>query len=273
MDVNSKTINALQNLPFENIIGGPLDACVKAQALAAKSTVDFIKEVGLDESNGKKEVVYVYFEFIQNGRRVVISVPLLTIVPIPYIAINTIDISFKATISGTQSTSDEDTYSTQTNTQKNQKKAARWWSRNSASMNTTISTKRDSKSTQESNYSIEATIDVNVHASQDSMPAGMAKVLEMLGAALDLCSPDGELSVSDTILIAEGTGDNATARLAAQYKTPEGLYDPTAIKVGTIVATSANLTEDTAYFDLEAGTYTVTAGNKTISVKVEAPAS
>ena len=53
-------------------------------------------------------------------------------------------------------------------------------------MKGSISTKRDSKSTRDSNYSIEATIDVNVTAHSESMPAGMAKVLEMLNQAIML---------------------------------------------------------------------------------------
>ncbi len=37
----------LRDLPLEHIIGAPMQAAIKAQALAAKTTVDFIKEVGL----------------------------------------------------------------------------------------------------------------------------------------------------------------------------------------------------------------------------------
>lgn len=66
------------------------------------------------------------------------------------------------------------------------------------------------------------------------MPAGMAKILEMLGAAMDLCSPDGELSVNDTTFYAEkdpnDKGKYQKVKVIAQYKTPEGLYDPTFIK-------------------------------------------
>ena len=42
----SKTTNALVGLPFENIIGSPLDAAIKAQAMSANTTIAFIKEVG-----------------------------------------------------------------------------------------------------------------------------------------------------------------------------------------------------------------------------------
>ena len=42
--------SALQALPFGNIIGGPLKACIEAQAMAAKTSWNFIQEVGADRS-------------------------------------------------------------------------------------------------------------------------------------------------------------------------------------------------------------------------------
>ena len=92
--------NALQAIPFGSIIGGPLKACIEAQAMAAQTSWQFIQEVGLntDPNTGQKEAVNVSFQFMQNGHMVQLNVPLLTIVPIPYIAIHDIDINFKANI-------------------------------------------------------------------------------------------------------------------------------------------------------------------------------
>ena len=45
---------------------------------------------------------------------------------------------------------------------------------------------KDSKATEESKYSVEYTMDIAVKAGQDSMPAGLAKVLELLGNSLDV---------------------------------------------------------------------------------------
>ena len=86
--------NALSAIPFSSMIGGPLNACIEAQAMAAKTTWDFIQEVGLNTNpdTGEKTAVNVSFSFMQGGRMVQLNVPLLTIVPIPYIAIHSIDI-------------------------------------------------------------------------------------------------------------------------------------------------------------------------------------
>lgn len=241
MDVANKSIGTLQGIPFENLIGGPLSACIQAQNDAAMTSINFINNVCLneDKETGEKSAIYVSFSFIQNGRKVVINVPLIAIVPIPYIAINSIDINFKATVNGVECESNENTYSEEykrdTNT-KSQKRRGFFLNKNKkeTKINTSFSTKRDSKSTQDSKFSVEATIDVAVHAGQESMPAGMAKILEMLGAAMDLCSPDGELSVNDTTFYAEkdpnDKGKYQKVKVIAQYKTPEGLYDPTFIK-------------------------------------------
>jgi hypothetical protein len=47
-------IGALQSIPFENLIGGPLEASVHAQSLAAQSTIDFIQAVGTERCTSSR---------------------------------------------------------------------------------------------------------------------------------------------------------------------------------------------------------------------------
>lgn len=271
MDVANKSIGTLQGLPFENLIGGPLNACIRAQNDAAKTSINFIDEVCLkkDKETGEKSAVYVSFSFIQNGRKVVINVPMIAIVPIPYIAINSIDISFKATVNGveSESSSTETEYESK-GTQKSTRKSG-LFRRKTTTINSTFSTKRDSKSTQDSKFSVEATIDVAVHAGQESMPAGMAKILEMLGAAMDLCSPDGELSVNDTTFYAEKSPSSTPndtlylpVKVIAQYKTPEGLYDATNIMCDNGVNGEENKMDKTREFEITLPKNTGTQGKQ-----------
>ena len=280
MDVANKSIGTLQGLPFDNLIGGPLSACIQAQNDAAMTSINFINNVCLneDKETGEKSAIYVSFSFIQNGRKVVINVPMIAIVPIPYIAINSIDISFKATVNGveSESSSTETEYESK-GTKKSTRKTG-LFRRKTTTINSTFSTKRDSKSTQDSKFSVEATIDVAVHAGQESMPAGMAKILEMLGAAMDLCSPDGELSVNDTTFYAEkdpNSGQNATkylpVKVIAQYKTPNGLYDPTNIKCENAKEAMVNQMDKTMEFMLLPSDkeYIISCGDvQKVSVKV-----
>ena len=280
MDVANKSIGTLQGLPFDNLIGGPLSACIQAQNDAAMTSINFINNVCLneDKETGEKSAVYVSFSFIQNGRKVVINVPMIAIVPIPYIAINSVDISFKATVNGveSESSSTETEYESKGNKKSTRKSGL--FRKKTTTINSTFSTKRDSKSTQDSKFSVEATIDVAVHAGQESMPAGMAKILEMLGAAMDLCSPDGELSVNDTTFYAEkdpNSGQNATkylpVKVIAQYKTPNGLYDPTNIKCENAKEAMVNQMDKTMEFMLLPSDkeYIISCGDvQKVSVKV-----
>lgn len=267
--VSQRSLSTLQGLPFDSLIGGPLNACVNAQANAAQTTINFIKEIGLQDvtdenGNTRTEAIYVYFSFIQNGRKVNISVPLLAIVPIPYIGINTIDINFKATVSGVESESKTDEYTRET---KRDTKSAGFslFRPKVTTMKGSVSTKKDSKSTQDSKFSVEATIDVAVHASQDSMPAGMARILELLGSALDLVDPNGELTVSETLLYAK---KNETVDVVAQYKTPMGELHAKDIKCTNssnkdIAAESCkfNKKDETMTFSLGVGTYKISVGD------------
>lgn len=195
----SQVIRDLRAMPFHSMIGGPLSACIKAQKEAAYSTINFITSVGMEidkdtqQPNGK--VINVSFLYKRDGQTVELVVPLLTIVPIPYIAIDTININFKATLSSTSSYHTE--YTAEEKAEQQMKDdnfsadAKAWGSVDKdgderMEMTANISSKRDSKATRDSNYSIEATIDVNVSAHSESMPAGMAKVLEMLNQAIML---------------------------------------------------------------------------------------
>lgn len=260
-DASSKTLGALNGIPFESIIGGPLSACIKAQAEAAVSTVNFIESVGLTKgADGKKEAIYVVFSYVQNGRKVNVSVPLLTIVPIPYIAINNISLEFKVAITGTDSSSvvDEESLDSNETKEESKKKGGGWLTqRKTSKMTTSVSTKKDSKSTQDSTFSIEATMDVKVQAGQESMPAGMAKVLELLGSAMDVVPENGELNV-------EGPYEDEKTKkkyIIARYKSPEGLFEPELLKCGGAAGT---IVQDgiAMRFDVTGNSVTVEAYDK-----------
>jgi hypothetical protein len=190
-------LGQLSALPFKNIIGGPLTASIEAQALAAKTTVDFIRAVGLQEVNGKLEAINVEFSF-QDGtgafRR--LRVPILTVIPIPFIVIETVDIQFKARIAASAQQASEDSSSTEAKVavQAN----ARWGTRGfgaSVSVDASYSAKKDSKASQESKYSVEYTMDVHVHASQAGLPQGMAQILNILQDGISNKPEGGQIQV------------------------------------------------------------------------------
>lgn len=234
--------------------------------MAAQTSWQFIQEVGLntDPNTGQKEAVNVSFQFMQNGHMVQLNVPLLTIVPIPYIAIHDIDINFKANISASSSSVSEQSSSSALDVGAEASIGAKWGPFHmDAKMKANYSSKKDSKATQESKYSVEYTMDVAVKAGQDSMPAGLAKVLELLGNTLDVSDPDGTLEVSAREL----TLTDGKATLIATYKNSKGIFEPESIKIDGV---TGKVSDDSVVFELkEAKTYTVVAGKKKVSVDVQ----
>lgn len=162
-------MSAMQAIPFNSMFGGPLKACIEAQAMAAQTSWEFIQNVGLNinPETGNKEAVNVSFSFNQGGRMVQLNVPLLTIVPIPYIAIHSVDINFKANISASSSSVKENSSSENIEAEgKAKAKLDLFLFSVEAELKANYSSKKDSKATEESKYSVESTIDVR-NASKD----------------------------------------------------------------------------------------------------------
>lgn len=252
----------LSSIAFDRIIGGALDAVVKAQNNAAMTTVNFIKNVGF--TNGKPTTVEfkyekelapasrVYRVEVTNGgkgynpdevlllkvgdkvlqsnvrlegdviKEVVINdttnlagvvtnsditvsggagsgaqlklfidatpaitqkmnmeIPLLTMLPIPNIRIANTDIEFNVKINSINTTNE----SSETNTSfKNETSVGykSWWSSVNAntSFNTSVASQKKSSQTEE--IKKEFSLQIKIHAVQDEMPAGIAKVLDIL---------------------------------------------------------------------------------------------
>ena len=92
--IQAAALNTLSSLPFDKLIGGPLEAAIAAQSKAAKSTLQYIQAVGMRND----KVIVVSFEYVVNGVIKKFQIPLLTLVPIPNFAIKTMDYTFKVKV-------------------------------------------------------------------------------------------------------------------------------------------------------------------------------
>lgn len=99
----------VQVVPISTMIGGSLSAVVQAQVQAAQSTIKFIQTYGFEATPpttsasvlGKaRSVTFQYESIDEDGVRDqnLINVPFLSIMPIPYIRVESTEVDFSAKI-------------------------------------------------------------------------------------------------------------------------------------------------------------------------------
>lgn len=170
----------LNNIDFQKMIGGPLQACVNAQVASSLATVDFINKVGFAEVNGKKELVMVDFSHTRNDvnadgtankSEVNIKVPLLAMLPIPSLRIDHVTIDFNVKLNSVETSKVEQSIGV------NAEVSAGW-----GPVKFKVSASYQRKSTTGVEVRKEYALNVNVKAVQDEIPAGLEKILNMLAA-------------------------------------------------------------------------------------------
>ena len=174
------SVQALQSIPFRDLIGGPLQAAVDAQQMAAESTIEFIEKVGFDPdaapgSSDLRNVTFTYSKDDGNGsnQNFSLTVPLLAIVPIPFIRIDEVNIEFNAKLNDVVR-SDE---TTESRFGISGSASARWgWGKASIRSSYSRTRKASTSSTFESEYQM----NIKVRAGAAPMPEGMAKILDIL---------------------------------------------------------------------------------------------
>ena len=203
----------LSSIDFESMIGGPLVAVINAQAQAAMTTVNFIKEVGFKKPSTEEdaggdtsteEPIYVTFKYpkelspyqpailadpdadppVEASDPVdavyetqELQVPILTILPIPFIRIDLTTIDFNAKITSVEYR--------KTNTRLKvdaslEAKAGWLWGSAKLKVSTSFQRTTQQGNTVNRTYSLA----IHVKAVQDEMPAGMEKMLSILEGAI-----------------------------------------------------------------------------------------
>lgn len=204
----------LSSIDFESMLGGPLVAVVNAQAQAAMSTVNFIKEVGFKKLKGEQDFeaaetsdpIYVKFKYpkeltpyqpaapavtdetgtvITPARAAVpavyetqvLEVPILTMLPIPYIRMDETTVDFNAKINSMSYRKTDTNFKVDAALE-----AKAGWLFGSAKLKVSTSFQRNTQ--QGSKVDRTYSMQVHIKAVQDEMPAGMEKVLGILEDAI-----------------------------------------------------------------------------------------
>lgn len=183
----------LASLNFESMIGGPLNAVVKAQAQSAVTSVDFIKAVGFDTDDtgnitGPTMVTFGYDKAIEETQadgtvKIVVkpfklTVPFLTMLPIPFIRVEETTIDFNAKITAVKESTTTSEHGLGV-----ELKAKAGWGWGSASLKVNYSYKKSTSASQkvERTYSLA----VHVRAVQDELPAGTERLLGILENSIE----------------------------------------------------------------------------------------
>ncbi|QWT19096.1 DUF2589 domain-containing protein [Bacillus sp. NP157] len=187
-----------RGLPMGDLIGAPLQAASEAQVRLAQATSDFIKVVGFmpDASGAVGETRTSVFKFKRpianpdpNGpfeEEVEMEVPLLSIVKIPTLSVNSVDITFDMEV---KSSATE--VSKVDNTTNYDATASFGWGFFSAKVNVSGSVATHKENTRTSDNS--AKYHVSVQARDEGMPEGLASVMDILQTA---CVPKTKPAVA-----------------------------------------------------------------------------
>ena len=178
----------LSSIDFKSMIGGPLDAVVRAQAQSAQTSVDFIKSVGFEQdTNIPTMVTFSYMKPIETtdaqGAVTVtptkydLTVPILTMLPIPFIRVEETTIDFNAKINSVQESTTTSSHDLNTSLS-----AKGGWGPVSVKLNASYSYKKSTSASSktERTYSLA----IHVRAVQDELPAGTEKLLGILENAI-----------------------------------------------------------------------------------------
>lgn len=173
----------LGSIDFATIIGGPLDACVKAQNNASISTVSFIKQVGFEGEGANAKLRMVDFSYKKTvpdtsenapagatvEESVKINVPFVSILNIPSLRIETCEVDFNVKLNSTYTRDVSSEFGIDTGFGVETKKVK---------FNVDVSYKRTSSTgiKVEKEYSL----GVKVRATNDEMPAGLEKILGLM---------------------------------------------------------------------------------------------
>jgi hypothetical protein len=198
-----RAVKELRDIPFGYLIGEPLKAAIEAQAIAAKTTIDFIEKVGFlphkvnnipvrdsmlfadeDADAIAGEVRNVKFTYKKRDENNVessfeLSVPILSIVPIPILRVDEVMIDFTAKLTDVVENASKENFQLSAQADGNYKS---WWSPVALEFRTAMS--YESSKTSSSRYTRDYTMSIHVRAVQDDMPAGLSKILDILESTI-----------------------------------------------------------------------------------------
>ena len=187
--VSTDHVSELNNIDFKKMIGGPLQAAVDAQVASSLATVSFIQNVGFKyemipgpdgtpvrDPSKTPELIMADFTHKRKNedgteRTVELKVPLLAMLPIPSLRIEHVLIDFNVKLNSVETSSVSETIGV------NAEVGGGW-----GPVNFKVTASYQRQTTSNVEVKKEYSLNVNVKAVQDEMPAGLEKILGILAA-------------------------------------------------------------------------------------------
>jgi len=186
--------NQFRGLPMADLIGAPLSAACDAQVRLANATANFIKVIGFlppaDPPNAGPndvgDIRNVSFRYDRSApteddpaaiEKVELQLPLLAVVKVPNLAINKVDITFDMEVRNSEQSRDTEDRSGSFSAE-----AKLGWGPFSAKVNVSGSVASHKENTRSTDQS--AKYHVEVHAVDDGMPEGLARVMDIIAQSV-----------------------------------------------------------------------------------------
>lgn len=151
----------LEHIDFGSLLGAPLKACVDVQVQAANATADYIDRVCFKYNPEDKayDTVTISFRYSTPDGDKRITVPLVSVMPIPYLQIRNVNLKFAADVSVGDSRQLKAKVSTD---------------------NPSTGASSENEGSASSSFSSDIKVGVNIVASSSDMPMGVAKLLQFM---------------------------------------------------------------------------------------------
>lgn len=172
--------NDFKGIPIQYLIGAPLQAACESQTMLAQAMVDFIDDIAFDDNGNTQLIKFDLQRPVQTDNGVTtqdfsVQAPLLGLVPIPALLIDTVTIDF--TMEVTSSVQKKTSQDTETKVDVDAK-LGMW---GSANMSGKVSTHRENtRSTDKS-----AKYEFHVEAHQQPPTEGMSKLMDLLASTVE----------------------------------------------------------------------------------------
>jgi hypothetical protein len=169
MDFDDIT-SSLEAIDFGSLIASPLTACVEAQAQASAATTRYIHQVGFHhDQDTNYQAKTLQFSFTMGGQRKRIVLPLISVVPLPYLQIDHIKLNFATDVSMDSGYLIGRIATTASMTEKHE---------------------------QASSFKGDLKINVGIQASTSDLPLGVERLMQVLSGAVEVTQKSPEVETS-----------------------------------------------------------------------------